>query len=350
MSTHIHAAATARINARLLAASVGVIIAIAPATSAPAGEPASGSTPSKGQPVRRGRVFKQPMVNLEAQALTRRPGQVMPGDPPPEKFVEPAQEPVSPAPASEPSTLELPPPAGGPSSDPSSGTKPRRPVKPAPAPVEPDSGPRPLPRSATNPPPRNDIEASTDTGVLVDGVAPAPVLSSASDPEVSGALPITASRTEELTEPIRVTVVSTAGAGGWEGADVQWRPVGGAWNAAAVAGVLTDPVEIRTGLDGDVVLEIDGRLLVRVHPLSRVTVERRVLGGTGGAPARSMPALALQRGTLDLRRAAETAGPTDCWARTPDRSAGFRAGPGVRIAYNAFVGTSIAYGDASSAP
>jgi hypothetical protein len=117
--------------------------------------------------------------------------------------------------------------------------------------------------------------------------------------------------------------------------DVQWRIGDGAWNTPASGARASGRVEVRTGPEGEALVNIDGEVAVRVAPLSRIIIERR-------AGLKLMPSLLLERGTVDLR--AQRPEPVETWVRTPDRRAGFATWPGVRISYNAFSGTSVQTG------
>lgn len=292
----------------------------------------------KGQPVRRGRTQKQPLVNLEQQAQSRRSGQVMPGDPPPERYAPPMQEPASTGTAAE--SLAVPTPAkpagdtkSEPGRDPASG----RPVKPAPAPVDADSGPRPLPRSAATPKP---APRQTAAESLESGVTPVPGSATASASEVGAApaAPRAASSNDDPAAPasapaeqLTVRVLSASGT------DVQWRPVGGAWGPLTAGITSSDRFEIRTGLDGEAVLDMGGRIGIRVGYVSRAALEMR------SGPRGAVPTVVLERGSIELR--AESSDPTECWVKTPDRSAGFAVLAGARVAYSAFSGTSVSITD-----
>jgi hypothetical protein len=114
--------------------------------------------------------------------------------------------------------------------------------------------------------------------------------------------------------------------------DIEWRPEGGAWRPLVAGDVATGQFEIRSGVDGEAVVSVDGRVAVRVTPLSRVAVARR------GADS-SDPMITIERGAIELLAA--IAEPVQSWICTPDRTAGFASLPGVRIGYSAFSGTFI---------
>jgi hypothetical protein len=337
-----------------------------PQAMAQAANPGASGKPAAAQPVRRGKVYKKPLVDLEKQADSRRPGQVLPGDPPPEKFAAPIPEPKS--------APEVTPPAAAPMvpvAEPRDA-KTGQPLKSAPTPVDPASGPRPLPKGAEGgagvphaPAPAADSHAAAplDAGVTPvpgsatasadDGVhgsmaeppapaamaEPSPVLKpaviavdagvpAAASASAGTGLPVTPAAVSVSNEPVdaSVRVVSASAA------DVEWRPLGGAWKAVAPGESQVGRFEVRTGLDGTAVVEIDGRVEVLVAHLSRVRFERR-------SADFDWPAVMLERGSVELR--ANSADPVEVWVRTPDRTAGFSSLPGLRIGYSAFSGTSI---------
>jgi len=297
----------------------GLVGCAAPAAFAQA--PAS-TKPSATQPVRRGKAYRQPLVNLEKQAQSRRSGQVLPGDPPPEKFAAPMEE--SKSPAALPSASRPPAPAPVMPDNPRDATDPKsgKPVKAAPMPVDPASGPRGGGAGAPAGASRRDLSPEPlDAGVTPEpGSATASADADAGSPKFgSAALPGAAA--------IRVLSLT--------GDSLQWRDRGGEWKSMAAGETASSPIELRTGLEAEATLEIDDRVEIRVGRLTRITIERR-------STQPPMPAITIERGSVDLR--ARSKDLVECWIRTPDRSAGFATFPGVRIAYSAFSGTSVQTG------
>lgn len=319
--------------------------------------------PAKGQPVRRGRVMKPAIVNLEAQAGSRREGQVLPGDPPPEKFAPPAPTvampaipaAVPPAAAAREPELKLEssaPPPPPPVAEPTPAVPPSKPLKAAPTPVDPESGPRPLPRMpemtrggpAAHEPDESEATSEPVAAAMDDGVTMEPESATASAdspgaPAMSRTTAAPAPRTPiAAAEPeaprlewqgAEVSVVSASER------DVQWRVGDAGWNTPGSGSRESGRIEVRTGPEGDAVVNVDGQIAVRIAPLSRVVIERRV-------GLKLMPSVMLERGSVDLR--AQTSEPVESWVRTPDRRAGFPTWPGVRVSYSAFSGTSVQTG------
>lgn len=320
--------------------------------------------PAKGQPVRRGRVMKPAIVNLEAQAGSRREGQVLPGDPPPEKFAPPAPTvampaipPAAPTPAAAAREPELKlessaPPPPPPVAEPTPAVPPSKPLKAAPTPVDPESGPRPLPRmpemTRSSPAAHEPVEleatsepvaAAMDDGVTMEPESAIASADSPGAPAMSRTTAAPAPRTPiAAAEPeaprlewqgAEVSVVSASER------DVQWRVGDANWNTPGSGSRESGRIEVRTGPEGDAVVNVDGQIAVRIAPLSRVVIERRV-------GLKLMPSVMLERGSVDLR--AQTSEPVESWVRTPDRRAGFPTWPGVRVSYSAFSGTNVQTG------
>lgn len=313
---------------------------------------ASGSSGPAARPVRRGRVYKRPLVDIEKQAQERRPGQVLPGDPPREKFAPPVVEPkdapgATPAPPTPVETpISLP---GDTTRDGGTG----RLLKDAPTPIDPNSGPRggaPVPATTPAPAPAPaPAPKPSDAASFESGLSPVPGSETASAGEApdlpgephqsTGAVPsastpvarstATVSSITNTPADVAVRVVNAANAG------VEWRAVGGAWRPLVSGDAATGRFEVRTGVDGEALIRVGDRVAVLVPPLSRVSIARR----SADSPE---AAFTIDRGAIELR-ATEGGGsePVQSWVCTPDRTAGFESLPGVRIGYSAFSGTRV---------
>jgi hypothetical protein len=291
-------------------------------TAAPAQSPAPTPTsnpPAAVKPVRRGRIVKQPVINLARQAAERRPGQVMPGDPPLEKFAPPIPAPALPAPPAPTLTTPPPPPTPAeidlttPTRDPTTGGS----IKPAPAPVEPGTGPRPSPKKdsvpAPTPPPAPDA---------LPLLRPPPARSPS-----AGFAP---------SSPTTITLFRVDG----ETTGLLLRPAGGGPELSSPINTpQTGRFEVFTGLDTEADFDLAGRAQVHIGRLSRITFDEH-------APGR--PSVFVELGSIELRRIAPTQ-TGDITVRTPDRPNG-QAFPGsAKITYSAFSGTRVEPGSAVQA-
>lgn len=309
-----------------------------PSTSAAKPQVTRPTTPAA-QAVRRGRPYKRPLVDLEKQARERRPGQVLPGDPPREQFAPPMIEPKA-APIAEP-----PAPVAAPAGDATRDATTGQILKEAPTPVDPNNGPRGgSPANGSDPAPKPP-PAEPDS--LEAGVTPVPGSATASAGELAVA-PREAAQSSAAIAPSALGAAARSTATVYSIAnrpvdadvrvtsaaprDIEWRPEGGAWRPLAAGEVATGQFEIRSGVDGEAVVSVDGRVAVRVTPLSRVAVARR------GADSND-PMITIERGAIELLAAIVE--PVQSWICTPDRTAGFASLPGVRIGYSAFSGTFI---------
>lgn len=348
--------------AALILAGAAITIGVGPAQAQSSGtstakpQAAKSSTPAA-RPVRRGRIYKRPLVDLEKQAHERRPGQVMPGDPPREKFAPPPAPPAPHTPPVEQKAAHEPPPTpiAIPPNDATRDSSTGQMLKEPPTPVDPNSGPRggapasvPTPSPATSPESEHSHTASFESGlspmpgsetasVGEAAVAPRDSLQTPTTVATGGPAPAaqsTATVYSITNEPADASVrVVSAGASGAE-----WRALGGAWRPLAAGDAATGRFEVRTGVDGHALIEFDGRVAVFVPPLSRITIARR----SADSPE---AVFTIARGAIELR-AASGGGeggsqPVQSWVCTPDRTAGFESLPGVRIGYSAFSGTKI---------
>lgn len=122
-----------------------------------------------------------------------------------------------------------------------------------------------------------------------------------------------------------------------DAAGVQWRIGNGPWTTPTVGQTAEGKIEVRAGLDGQVVLVVDGLAELRVTRLGRATIERCTesrgatsvgLGVTRGAVEVRPVGAALQEGAR---------GQMFARVRTPDQVFGL-VGP-LRVEYDAFSGT-----------
>lgn len=318
------------------------------------------------QPVRRGRVIRRPVIDLEKQATQRRPGQVLPGDPPPEKFSAPMQEPAKPAAAApllSPSPEMAAPRAGdrdastgrtmkaapsplvpeqagaaAPAPVPSADQAPSRAPSPAPEQEAPVAPPPPAPAAATAPAPASQVddagahEGARSAANSSEDTAPAPVKVVArpvGTPPTPASPRPQAFATARAGSPASVRVESLDGTTG-----LQWRGLGdqpGPWTDAPLNASDQGRIEVRTGLDAIATLRLNEQVTVRIAPLSRVVVESSI--------DTHRPMLAISRGSVEV---IEVAGVEGTLVRTPDLPAGMPVQPGSRVAYSAFTGMRIA--------
>jgi hypothetical protein len=196
-----------------------------------------------------------------------------------------------------------------------------QPVKPAPAPVNPEAGPRAVPKAAAG-------EGPITFAVLRGPTArPTPVHA----PVPAGSIQPSAQR------PVGVVVTDTDGPA--EGA--QWRIDGGAWQPLAAGIRAEGRVEVRTGLDAQATLAVGNMVNLHIGRLSRVVIERAApSGGVGFTSEHALlPSVTVERGCVDLR-AVLGESPVETVVHSPDR-AGFTLLPGTRVTYSAFRGTRV---------
>ncbi len=341
-----------------------VVLGLVGAAQAMPAQPAGTTSRQPGKPVRRGKPVKQPVIDLAKQAMDRRPGQVLPGDPPPEKFAAPMK-----APATEvkPGMVTPPMPTPtGPSEEGKDGTTGRL-IKPAPAPVNPDAGPRMAPKGAEVAKP--EAQPATKPTVPQVPSAPEPAPQKPESDKTPIDLPKVAADDVASTPASLVVLRAPAGrAGGkaqpvytWQNArvaiarvegdaaGVQWRALGDGvevWRTAEPGASAEGRFEIRTGLNTEVVVEVEsvgGRVEVRVGRLSRVRVEEAAASGPAMA---QRPSVRVDHGSVELGLVGGEG--VETLMRSPDRSGGFTTNAGARVSYSAFRGTKVDVMDTSS--
>ncbi len=334
------------------------------------------ATPMPSAPPKRVRSVRKSVVDLDAMAKDRRPGQVMPGDPSPMggvPTIRPMAEagaptaveantvkPVTTASleqnATKP-TIKLP--------DTAPYTKPvLKPVGDGSARPEVLNGSMPAPEAAVVETPAVEHAAAVPAPVAAASVATTAVVESAAVP----AVPVVAAPVAERVEPkvaekaierpqvggvtlvdgvVMTQVPSPLSTGGasvrvqsitGDDAGVQWRIGNGAWSKPSVGQTAEGKVEFHAGLDSQAVLVVDGMVEVRVMPLGRATIERCVepRGATSVG-------VGVTRRAVEIRpvgAAVATGGASPqmfARVRTPDQVFGL-TGP-LRVEYDAFSGT-----------
>ncbi len=368
------------------------------------------------QQPRKIKSVRKSVVDLEAMAKERRPGQVMPGDPAP---VMRAPAPAStttdtptamqggmaattlPAPAADAlptkaTPIQLPDTAPAnrsimkPESDPSGRTtsiEPPAPVTPAPTAVAPAGA------TATAAMPQEEVHAAavpaavatdlTKTPKIITGhseplphmdAGPAePVVSKIESakaesvkaeapkaeavkaeaikvesakaetpaPETGKAADTGVALVDGAIVPSIPMAMSTAGARlkiesiSGDASGVQWRVPGESWRTPGTAESVEGKMEIRAGLDSEMVIVVDDRVQLRVSRLGRALIERsQEAGGTTAV------SVTLSRGAVEIRPlkdAGLTAGEMFARVRTPDQMFGVTGA--LRVEYDAFTGT-----------
>ena len=325
-------------------------------------------------PPKRVRSVRAAVVDLGQMAKDRRPGQVMPGDPAPMGAAAPkpiveesanvamSQKPGAPIPV--PSAAEstrvkesvkLPDtaPANKPVLKPSietqarpevlGGTRPEPLPEPSAVPPPPPSQPAPVMEPASVVAPQVQIAPEEPS---VAPARPRAALEPAKPdrPEVGGIVLVEGVVLNQIpaalaTGPAKVRVESIGGIAGAGG--VQWRTGGGEWKNPSVGETVEGVVEVRAGLDSELVLIVDDLAKVSVARLGRASFER--CSEKGGV---TTVGLRVDRGAVEVRPFGTGAsglggsgGPGEMFARvrTPDQSFGL-TGP-LRVEYDAFSGT-----------
>lgn len=334
----------------LLGSGAGALPALAQTGSGvqPANEAGQPSTP----PVRKSRSVRKPVVDLEGMAKERRAGQVMPGDPAPYRPATPAKADAAPeaptiienvpttdahvpaapiaamgeAPASDltlPNTVPWNRPVLRPQADGTMRDMNTRPVEVGAAPM-----PAEVVKALEDAP-----LAATDVGATTTKV----IARAESRPQVGGVTLVDGSVLSVLpsslgTAPAKVRVESVSGDPG----SVQWKGAGEAWRTPVQGDMLESVVEVRAGLDAQLVLVVDDKVQVRISRLGRAMIERSM--EAGGATSVSVT---VARGAAEVRSipSPSAADPTQMFARvrTPDQNFGL-VGP-LRVEYDAFTGT-----------
>ncbi len=308
-------------------------------------------------PPKRVKSVRPAVVDLGQMAKDRRPGQVMPGDPAPMGM--PAAKPTADA-AVMPATTEK---AGAstPGAPMAESTRVKESIKlpdtaPASKPVlKPsiDAAARPEVLSGTLPAPLPEASAAAAVATPapavatavqaapVDPVAAKPLAVSTAKPaiperpEVGGVALVDGVVLKQVPAPLgtggaKVRVESIGGVGGSSG--LQWRTGGVAWKSPAVGEVMEGVVEVRAGLDSEMVLIVDDLAKLNVTRLGRATIER--CSEKGGV---TTVGVRVDRGAVEVRPLTASAGEMFARVRTPDQSFGL-IGP-LRVEYDAFTGT-----------
>ena len=120
-----------------------------------------------------------------------------------------------------------------------------------------------------------------------------------------------------------------------DGAGVQWRIGDGPWTTPTVGQTAEGKIEVRAGLDAQVVLVVDGLAQLRVTRLGRATIERC----TEARGATSV-GVGVTRGAVEVRPVGAAAGSSPqmfARVRTPDQVFGLTGA--MRVEYDAFSGT-----------
>lgn len=286
--------------------------------------------------VRRGKTVRQPVIDLEKQAMERRPGQVLPGDPPPEKFAAPLADPAAAKPGQAPPmpvATELP-------SEGKDGTT-GQPLKAAPVPVDPAAGPRPASKPVAKPAPAEPPKAAEPEPANEPAIdlpkAAADELQMLKDPTERAANSSgTAADALYSWQPTNVVVTGITGdAGGfqWRQADQPDAP----WQSAGPGWTSDGRFQIRTGLGTEVTVLVGGSVEVKVRRLSRVTIEQAA--ALGSAPSQ-VPSVRVDHGSVELMPV-ESGASAATLVRSPDRADGFASSAGEKVTYNAFKGTRV---------
>lgn len=313
-------------------------------TPAPAPAPAEKSTitpPAQTPPAparRRTKVSRKPLIDLQAEAKDRRPGQVMPGDP-----AESVDLPLTPLPGEEELPLADQKPAPLTLADTAPIPATPKPASPSPAsaptPTQPSASPQPAASAAApSSPVVRVLPAATDDTVAAD---PQPELKRV-EPVLEPVAPSTPPPAPiPVAEPVSlsgasVEVVAVQG----EADAAQWRALGtdpnaARWIALSPGQHAQARVEVRVGLSGSVTLNVDSGVEMRLDRLARAVIER------GKASESSTGVLiTLQRGAANIRPITTNAGGgQSVWIKTPDRV--MLITTPSRIEYDAFTGTRI---------
>lgn len=349
------------------------------------------------QPIRYARSVRPPVIDLEAMAKERRPGQVMPGDPYVSGAVpfgarqddQPLALPntgkaTSPKVAKQRTdvpTLAFPKPTVQQSApadtDPGASEAMPQPTQaqhaivhepqpaasaPAPAPEREflaSATPAPVVHPSVEPAPAEPAPAPIATIALQSAAQPSaptpspvasiPIVSPPAPASAPPSVPAVTAGIDALlvdnisapmsTESAKVVVAELGGVM----SEAQWRTADSAWRQPRAGESLDGKIEVRAGINGEVTLVIDNQVQVTVSRLGRIVIERAL--EQGGSV---VPTIALARGAIDIRPVAGASanGPLLVRVRTPDQAFGVRnAGAGgigswgVRVEYDAFSGT-----------
>ncbi len=393
------------VGAAAMMIAADVTVAQTASKDEPKNQPAATPMPMPMTSPKRVRAVRKSMVDLEALAKDRRPGQVMPGDPSPMGGVA-TKVPMGDAATPVGSFMSTDKPVTAASLE-QNANKPQIKLpntapynKPVLKPVG-DNAARPEVLNGTMPVPEPEQVVETKMVGNVTTAAPAPVVATAVaaapvvervvpvvevPAAVEHAAPVAAVPVVERVEPkvaekmierapvaaapvnaaapvavavaapvpasalvdgvVMMQVPSALSTGGasvrvesiaGDAAGVQWRIGNGAWTTPTVGETAEGKIEVRAGLDGQVVLVVDGLAELRVTRLGRATIERC----TESRGATSV-GLGVTRGAVEVRpvgAALQDAGKGQMFARvrTPDQVFGL-VGP-LRVEYDAFSGT-----------
>lgn len=119
---------------------------------------------------------------------------------------------------------------------------------------------------------------------------------------------------------------------GGDATSVQWRLASQTWRTPAADDQVEGRIDVRAGLDSDLVLVVDENVELRITRLGRATVERAI-----ESDGSKTVLVTLSRGAIELRSIGNTTGTFFARVRTPDQMFGV-AGM-LRVEYDAFSGT-----------
>lgn len=266
---------------RTLVALAAALLTFSLAASAPAQPGEKPRSPSQ-------QSQRKSPIDLENQAKERRQGQVLPGDPVRGQAPAPAA-PTAPAVS--------------------------RPITPA----DPEL---PVALEALPGEPAHVIDAPPSTLRAVPA-APTPEAGVVPNPPPASGY-----------APARVRVADT----GMAGDQAQWRASVGGWQPLTEGQTTEARVEVRAGLESDVVLIVDDNIEVRVGRLARVAIEKAT-----EPDGSTTVSLVVARGMIEVRplpgARPVTASRLLARVRTPDRSLALTAP--AELTYDAFSGTRV---------
>ncbi|MBX3358245.1 MAG: hypothetical protein KF745_07440 [Phycisphaeraceae bacterium] len=198
-------------------------------------------------PIKNKRPVRRAVIDLEKMALENRPGQVVPEDVfPPVEVVKEGAAPTA--------ALAAAGTTGGEVTTWPSRSTPAQP--PSERPASPSDSTLVVPQAGSSSPAPSQLDQARGAE---------PSLEEQSIPPAANG------------EPIGVIVLAAKGADSIR-PQVQWRPIGGdeaSWRPAGTGARAEERIEVRTGLDGSVTLEIDGLFAVQIDRLTRLRIERR---------------------------------------------------------------------------
>jgi hypothetical protein len=308
---------------------------------------------------RKVKSVRKPVIDLELQARERRPGQVMPGDPAPVVGV-PGTAPVeggeSVNPAAPKGSIPLPDtsPAARPALKPAADTSARQPVMEGAAPTAEAAPVQAVPvqaapvqvatsQAATTPVAPTSAAPTRATPMHAEPLPHTEAMASENEPAPAKPEPVdpgigivdrsivTNISTPLATGPAKVRVESLSG----DSSGVQWRGSGESWRTPATGDASESRLEVRAGLDSELVVVVDERVQIRITRLGRAVIERtEEVGGTTAV------SITLMRGAAEIRPVGSVppeAGQMFARVRTPDQMFGVTGA--LRVEYDAFTGT-----------